>query len=112
MLMLPHYPVLMVPPDQHNPQLPILSSSSDQSRSTFYYNKRKQEKELSGVRSRKYTRSENPIVCGKCGQTRDPTLHRQYFGNWYCQTTDKVSYEQWKENFKIKATEERKTIES
>ena len=24
------------------------------------------------------------------------------FGNWYCQTTDKVTYEQWKENFKSK----------
>lgn len=101
--MLPHYPVFMVPPVQQlNPQVPIPSSSSDQSRSSYYYNKRKQEKELSGVRSRKYTRSQNPIVCGKCGQTRDPALHRQYFGNWYCQTTDKVNYEQWKENFKSK----------
>ena len=44
-LMLPHYPVLMVPPDQQlYPQVPISSSLSDQSRGTHYYNKRKQEK--------------------------------------------------------------------
>ena len=24
------------------------------------------------------------------------------FGNWYCQTTDKATHEQWKENFKSK----------
>lgn len=102
-LMLPHHPVLMVPPDQQqHPQVAVPSSSSHQSRSTYYYNKRKQEKELTGVRTRKYTRSDNPIVCGKCGKTRDPALHRQYFGNWFCQTTEKVTYEQWKENFTSK----------
>jgi len=42
MLMLPHYPVLMVPPDQQ--LYPISSSLSDQSHSTHYYKKRKQEK--------------------------------------------------------------------
>ena len=37
MLMLPHYPVLMVPPDQQlNPQVSIPSSSSDQCHSTYY----------------------------------------------------------------------------
>ena len=43
-LMLPHYPVLMVPPDQQlYPQVPI-SSLSDQSRSTHYYKKKKKIK--------------------------------------------------------------------
>lgn len=103
MLMLPHNPVLMVPPhQQQHPQVAVPSSSSHQSRRTYYYNKRKQEKELTGVRTRKYTRSDNPIVCGKCGKTRDPALHRQYFGNWFCQTTEKVTYDQWKENFTSK----------
>jgi len=65
MLMLPHYPVLMVPPDQQlNPQVPFPSSSSDQSCSTHYYNKRKQEKEISGVRSRKYIRSRHIGIDG------------------------------------------------
>ena len=110
MLMLPHHPVLMVPPDQQQHlQVPVPSSSRDQSRPNYYYYKRKQEKELTGVRSRKYTRSDNPIVCGKCGKTRDPALHRQYFGNWYCQTTEEVTYEQWKENFKSKGYKKKKT---
>ena len=78
MPMLPAYPMLI---------MPSVEPHAHQSRSQYYYNKRKQEKELAGVKSRKYTRSTNPIVCGKCGKPRDPSLHKQYFGNWYCTTT-------------------------
>lgn len=115
------YPVLMMPSvesgatimnQQLRPQVPAeVQPQPQQSRSQYYYNKRKQEKELSGVKSRKYTRSDNPIVCGKCGHPRDPRLHKQYFGNWYCGTTEEVSFEEWIDNLKSKGYGKRKKVD-
>lgn len=107
MPMLPSYPVFIMPSvkggdaiitPQPHPQVEL----QQQSRSQYYYNKTKREKGMSGVKSRKYTRSANPIVCGKCGQPRDLNLHQQYFGNWYCQTTETVNFEEWRNNLKSK----------
>lgn len=112
---LPYNPVFIMPTVEGRAAIvtqqvqPQVQPQAQQSRSQYYYNKRKQEKEQSGVKSRKYTRSTNPIVCGKCGQPRDPTLHKQYFGNWYCKTTEKVSFEAWRDNLKSKGYGKKKT---
>ena len=97
---LPQYPVLIMPPSAALSQVGSLPMPEPQtmSRSRHYYLKRKQEKELAGVTMRKYVRSLKPIVCGKCGQPRNAENHKQYFGNWYCQTKESVSYEEWREN--------------
>ena len=97
MPLLPSRPVLIMPSGEGGAAI-----TTPQSRSQYYYYKRKQEKELSGVKSRKYTRSANPIVYGKCGQSRDPTFHKEYFGNWYCKTTVTASFEEWRDNLKSK----------
>ena len=90
------YPILIMPSVEGGAA--VIAHSQSQ----FYYIKRKQDKELSGVKSRKYTRSANPIVCGTCGQPRDASLHKQYFGNWYCKSTQTETFEEWRENFKSK----------
>ena len=47
------------------------------SQSRHYYLKRKQEKELTGVTTRKYVRSSKPTVSGKCGPPRNAENHKQ-----------------------------------
>ena len=104
----PSAPILPIPPPNLLPnQIPDLLSPDPQphtatNRSQYYYNKRKAEKEASGISFRKYQRSENPITCGKCKKPRDPATHKQYFGNWYCSHTDQQSYENWREELKAK----------
>lgn len=85
---LPQYPVLIMPPLAALSEAGSLPMPEPQtmSRSRHYYLKRKQEKELADVTTRKYVRSSKPIVCGKCGQPRNAKNHKQYFGNWYCKT--------------------------
>ena len=106
----PQPPLLPLPlPAPQFPGLSVPVEAGESSRSNYYYLKRKQEKELTtGIKSRKYVRSDKPIVCSKCGQPRDPKLHKQYFGNWYCQATENQSYEEWRENFKTKGYGKRK----
>jgi hypothetical protein len=103
----PTPPVLPTPPPlpqqlpQPHPIMPTQSTATciqpEQNRSQFHYQKRKAEKEASGISVRKYQRSSKPIVCGKCKQTRDPATHRQFFGNWYCQATESQTYESWRD---------------
>ena len=112
MPMLPSHPALIMPTTATLRQQLHPQNQPHQSRSQFYYQKRKQEQELSGVKSRKYTRSANPIVCGKCGQPRDPNMHKQYFGNWYCQAKEEVSYEEWRDNLKTKGYGKKKKGEN
>lgn len=50
-------------------------------------------------------------ICSLCGKARDPTTHRQYYGNWYCQTMMTEDFEKWKENHqKSKKIKRKKTI--
>ena len=49
--------------------------------------------------SRKRSSSYN-MVCSKCGKKKDPENHKQYFGNWYCNTMTDESFETWRENLK------------
>ena len=44
-------------------------------------------------------RSLYDMICTKCGKKRDPESHKQYFGNWYCNTMTE-SFETWRENLK------------
>ena len=39
------------------------------------------------------------MVCPKCGKKKDPENHKQYFGNWHCNTMTE-SFETWRENLK------------
>lgn len=105
----PQYPVLFVPAAVPEGASSI-SEAQEVPRSTYYHLKRKQEQELAGSKTRKYVRSSKPIVCGKCGKPRDPDVHKQYFGNWYCQETESVSYEQWKERHKNKGYGKKKNL--
>lgn len=59
--------------------------------------------------SRTPKRSLYEMICSKCGKQRDPVNHKQYFGNWYCNTMAE-SFEEWKENLKkIKQYKKKKT---
>ena len=44
-------------------------------------------------------RSSYDMVCSKCGKKKDPENHKQYFGNWYCNTMTE-NFETWRENLK------------
>ena len=35
--------------------------------------------------------------CKQCGEERQPPVHEQYFGNWYCSNTAGCTYQEWKE---------------
>lgn len=72
--------------------MPSVEPQAQQSRSQYYYNK-KQEKELSRVKP------------------KDPSLHKQYFGNWYCKATETVSFEAWRDNFKSKGYGKKKKMD-
>ena len=88
-----------------------LMADTAASRRSHYYQKRKQDREMAGNRTRKYVRSTKPIVCGKCSKPRDAELHKQYFGNWYCQSTASESYEEWKKELEKKGYGKRRKLE-
>ena len=44
-------------------------------------------------------RSLYDMICNKCAKKRDPENHKQYFGNWYCNTMTE-SFETWRENLR------------
>ena len=79
-----------------------VDSASFDNRFQAYYQKRKLEKEEeSGVKVRKYQRKEGAVVtCKMCGQNRVAPAHRQYFGNWHCQSTNTETFENWRDELK------------
>ena len=66
----------------------VHSKQKDETRTT-------QEQKASTSRKR----SSYNMVCSKCGKKKDPENHKQYFGNWYCNTMTK-NFETWRENLK------------
>lgn len=66
----------------------VHSQQKDETRTT-------QEQKASTSRKR----SSYNMVCSKCGKKKDPENHKQYFGNWYCNTMTE-SFETWRENLK------------
>ena len=67
----------------------VHSKQKDETRTT-------QEQKASTSRKR----SSYNTVCSKCGKKKDPENHKQYFGNWYCNTMTDESFETWRENLK------------
>ena len=67
----------------------VHSKQKDETRTT-------QEQKASTSRKR----SSYNTVCSKCGKKKDPENHKQYFGNWYCNTMTDGSFETWRENLK------------
>ena len=67
----------------------VHSKQKDETRTT-------QEQKASTSRKR----SSYSTVCSKCGKKKDPENHKQYFGNWYCNTMTDESFETWRENLK------------
>lgn len=63
---------------------------------TEYYRKKKQEREQMGLKSRKYVRKTEVILCKKCNKERKPPSHLQYFGNWYCEETATEPFTEWR----------------
>ena len=66
----------------------VHSKQKDETRTT-------QEQKASTSRRR----SSYDMVCSKCGKKKDPENHKQYFGNWYCNTMTE-NFETWRENLK------------
>ena len=66
----------------------VHSKQKDETRTT-------QEQKASTSRRR----SSYDMVCSKCGKKKDPENHKQYFGNWYCNTITE-NFETWRENLK------------
>ncbi|KAL1265444.1 hypothetical protein QQF64_003471 [Cirrhinus molitorella] len=64
--------------------------------STQQYRKRKQEKEQTGIVTRKYVRKTDVILCKKCNKERKQPSHLQYFGNWFCEESETQSYDEWR----------------
>ena len=106
----PQIPVIIVPASAPQGEANLMADTAA-SRSRHYYLKRKQDRELAGNPTRKYVRSSKPIVSGKCGKSREAELHKQYFGNWYCQATESTLYEEWKEAHKNRGYGKRKRLE-
>jgi len=77
-----------------------LSTSFGQGTSVPYttqrYRRRKMEQEQEGIVQRKYVRKTDVVVCNKCKKDRKPPSHRQYFGNWFCQDSSPVTFDEWK----------------
>ena len=71
-------------------------------------NKKIKEAEKANVK-RQYVRKVQVTMCRQCKKERDSAMHRQYFGNWYCQATAKESYEEWKMGFQGKGYGKRKS---
>ena len=63
----------------------VHSQQKDETRTT-------QEQKASTSRKR----SSYNMVCSKCGKKKDPENHKQYFGNWYCNTMTE-SFETWRD---------------
>ncbi|XP_057686294.1 uncharacterized protein LOC130912315 isoform X2 [Corythoichthys intestinalis] len=71
-----------------NPSLPT---------ATFYYRKRKREREIAGIFSRKYVRKSEVIHCKACKKDRKSDGHHHHYGNWYCQETASQTLDEWRE---------------
>jgi len=108
-LPVPQFPVFIMPASAPQGEANLMADTPA-SRRSHYYQKRKQARELAGNPTRKYARSTKPIVCGKCGEPRDAELHKQYFGNWYCQSTASISYEEWKKQLEEKGYGKKKKL--
>ncbi|XP_078802180.1 uncharacterized protein LOC105353958 isoform X2 [Oryzias latipes] len=76
--------------------LPSPQAASNTPYTTQQYRKRKMEAEKMGVVKRKYIKKTDAMTCSKCGGNRQPTSHRQYFGNWFCEATETQSYDNWR----------------
>lgn len=100
---LPQVPTLPLHSTSSSSSLVQVSQSVDVSYTTQWSRKKKlKEEQKQGRKKRKYVRKSSSTICHKCEQERDPATHHQYFGNWYCQATAQIPFEEWK-----KAPEER-----
>ncbi|XP_041467716.1 uncharacterized protein LOC121418076 [Lytechinus variegatus] len=81
-------------PSVPQPSLPPPSSIP---KSTYYNRKRRAQQQLEGQASTKvYKPRKGPIVCSQCHQPRDRETHTQYYGSWYCQTSQTQPLAEWK----------------
>ena len=82
----------------HQPQSWQQKSQSQPSVHSKQKDETRTTQEQKASTSRKRSSSYN-MVCSKCGKKKDPENHKQYFGNWYCNTMTE-NFETWRENLK------------
>jgi len=89
--------LLVAPPGQTMPAAAAAAAAHPSvPYTTEYYRKKKMEKEQMGMKSRKYVRKTEVIICKKCSKERKPPSHIQYFGNWFCEETATESFTDWR----------------
>jgi hypothetical protein len=78
-------------------------------RSTRWYRKKREEKKAAGelVRQYKVRRTTKVYTCSRCGRSRTPDTHRQYYGQWYCPSTATESFEEWRSSREKRRQEEK-----
>ena len=94
------------------PSRSLSESSREQGipRSTLWYRKKQYERKQAGELVKSYKRSSSVMRCTKCGNERDPSTHKQFYGSWWCAEKNEENYETWRANISATKSIKKKKV--